>query len=57
MLWVILVKDKCKVCGRDTLMIVNINLKAVPLCNSCANRITMQHIKWLVDNQECDKNV
>ena len=42
---------------KDAPMVVNINLKAVPLCNSCANRITMQHIRWLVDNQECDKNV
>ena len=38
---------KCKVCGKKTNSIVNINFKKVPICDSCCNQITMQQVRYL----------
>ncbi len=41
-------KDKnCKICSTPTPNVFNIELKAVPVCESCANNIMMQQYKWL----------
>lgn len=40
--------NKCKVCDAPTEFIININLKAVPICDSCATRIMFQQINYLV---------
>lgn len=44
-------KLKCKVCGEKTPMVVNINFKATPVCQNCCDNITLQNVRWLVDNQ------
>ena len=43
---------KCKVCGEKTPMVVNINFTATPVCQNCCDTITLQNVKWLVDNQK-----
>jgi transcription elongation factor Elf1 len=44
--------SKCKVCGRETNAIVNINLKAVLVCQPCCDAITLQNVAWLIEHQE-----
>lgn len=34
----------CRVCGRRTLVVVNIDFKAVPVCNPCCLAITKQTV-------------
>ena len=34
----------CKVCEQPTEIVFNINLKAVPICESCARAITVQQV-------------
>lgn len=36
--------DNCRVCGRDTNVIVNINLHAAKVCDSCCSAITKQTV-------------
>lgn len=43
---------KCKMCNEDTVFIVNIKFKVVPLCNSCADAISTQHLKFLISNRD-----
>jgi hypothetical protein len=38
---------KCKVCDEKTISAMNINFKAVPICNSCANSIMIQQATLL----------
>lgn len=47
--------DKCKMCEKNTKMIVNINLRAMSLCNCCASSIMMQQAKWLANNNEVEE--
>ena len=42
---------KCKVCGRLTETIFNIELKPVHICEECARRIFLQQATWYA-NQE-----
>ncbi|GAG92253.1 unnamed protein product [marine sediment metagenome] len=35
----------CVVCGKQTLKTFNINLKRVPICESCAVTIAIQQLK------------
>lgn len=55
----------CKVCGDKTNVVVNIKLKAIPVCNSCCSSIFIQQARWYIDNEnkvddeesaECDEN-
>lgn len=39
---------KCKVCGDKTTSIFNIDFKAVPICEGCANNIFLQQATWYV---------
>ncbi len=45
-------KQPCKVCGEQTIYIMNIKLKAVPICDDCAATITMQQVDWWVNEGE-----
>ncbi len=38
----------CKVCGAEAKAVFNIKLKAVPICESCANDIAWQQIESLI---------
>lgn len=38
--------EKCRVCEEPTKVYFNINLKAVPICESCATSIAMQQVSW-----------
>ena len=42
--------NKCKVCGEETPMIVNINFAETPVCNLCCLAITKQTVATLVVN-------
>ena len=37
---------KCKMCDKLTEAIVNINFKAVSLCDPCASSIAVQQVQW-----------
>ena len=45
-------KNKCKVCSKITLNGFNIDFKLVPICEDCANAITIQQVKWLTFNNK-----
>lgn len=47
---------KCKVCGERTRIAFNINLSATTICEDCANAITIQQVKWLMDNSKLTTN-
>ena len=38
----------CRVCGYKTSVVFNIRFKATPICESCANAITMQQVSDLI---------
>ena len=42
----------CVTCGRETEMYVNIALKRTPMCNDCTDSITLQNVRYLIDNQK-----
>ena len=45
-------KLKCRVCGYLTNIVFNINLEAVPICQSCATAITTQEFaSWLKEKK------
>ena len=44
--------EKCKICGKETDIVFNMDLNPIPICNSCANSITIQHVMSLVRNNE-----
>lgn len=37
---------KCKICGKETDVIFNINFKVVHICDDCARSIFIQQAKW-----------
>ena len=39
---------KCEICGEKTETVFNINFKAIPICENCANQITLQQVPVLV---------
>lgn len=39
---------KCKVCGDKTEVVFNIDFKATPICEGCANVIFLQQAQWYV---------
>lgn len=41
----------CKICGKYTESIFNINFKKVYICESCANTITSQQIDYLINTK------
>lgn len=41
---------QCRMCKRETMVVVNINLEAVHICNSCCKTIMLQTTRWLADN-------
>lgn len=43
-----MIMKKCKICGEKTEVVFNLNLKAVPICEDCANAIVLQQIPDLV---------
>ena len=44
-------KQKCKCCGKLTEYVVNIKLKAVPICDVCADSITIQQVNFIIHNK------
>lgn len=40
------IMKKCKVCGKKTEVVFNINFKATPICESCATSIFLQQSQW-----------
>jgi len=42
--------DECRMCGKKTKSILNINMKAVAICDDCCKTIMLQTAHWLVDN-------
>ena len=48
--------SECLMCNKETDMIININLNAKPLCNSCSFTISMQTLRWLVDEHNISKS-
>jgi len=43
------VKGTCKLCGKTkNIALFNIEFKPVPICEWCANGITMQHMEDLI---------
>lgn len=42
------IPNRCRVCNKETNVVFNINFKAVAVCESCANKITMQNVSSLV---------
>lgn len=38
----------CRVCGKEARAIFNIELKPIPICESCANSITWQQTESLI---------
>lgn len=43
---------KCKICDEKTKIGFNINLKLIPICESCANSIFLQQANWFVKNDK-----
>ena len=41
--------DECRMCGKKTKAVVNINMKAVAIYNNCCSSVMLQHAKWLAD--------
>lgn len=41
-------KEACKLCGNMTAAVFNINLRAVPVCESCSSSIFIQQASWYV---------
>lgn len=39
----------CKVCGKETKTVYNIDLKATPICEQCGRAIALQEITWMFD--------
>lgn len=39
---------KCKICGDKTEVVFNIEFKAVPVCEGCAEAIFLQQSEWYV---------
>jgi len=39
---------RCVVCGSLTKTVFNIQLMAIPVCETCANTITLQQVQHLV---------
>ena len=37
---------KCKICGNNTNIIFNIDLKAIHICENCATSIFIQQAVW-----------
>lgn len=42
--------NKCKLCNNETNIIFNIKFKAMPICQSCADSISLQNIQDLLTN-------
>lgn len=40
------INKQCKVCGEETETCFNINFKAVPICECCADSIFLQQAAW-----------
>ena len=49
-------KAKCKICGEKTNTVFNINLKAVTICENCANSIFLQQSVWFTKQFDMIKN-
>ena len=47
----------CKVCGKQTENVFNINLKAVSICEPCANSIFIQQALWFTTNLKVNKPI
>ena len=45
-------QKKCKLCGDPTDVGFNIKLKLVPVCEPCADSITLQQISYVFKNKE-----
>jgi hypothetical protein len=43
---------KCRVCGATTNNVFNICLRAVPICEGCANAVTKQQVVYLANTQK-----
>lgn len=42
--------QECLICGDGTSDIFNIKLEGKPICIACANAITMQNVKFLINS-------
>lgn len=41
----------CKICREKTKNTFNIDFKATPICENCAERIFLQQAQWYVTNK------
>lgn len=42
-------KDReCRMCGKNTMLVVNINFKATSICDECCDRIILQHVHYMI---------
>jgi len=41
----------CSVCGKETPNVFNISLKAVPVCERCADSISLQQVNYVLQNK------
>lgn len=48
-------KQMCRLCGEKTQSGFNINFKLVPVCESCADSITLQQVQYYVRYTPKDK--
>lgn len=45
-------KTPCKICNTMTPNLFNINFKPVPICEDCADLITIQQIEYVIKNKK-----
>ena len=48
---------KCKVCKSETENKFNIEFKATPICEDCANSIMLQQVSWLAKTAKENKYI
>ena len=46
----------CVVCGKHTMSIFNIKFKATPICECCADDISLQHVKDIIHKRGVDED-
>jgi len=39
---------KCKICDKETTVVINIGLKPVYICHNCCNAVTLQNVEFLI---------
>lgn len=49
--------QKCKLCGDKTQSVFNIDFKAVPICEPCAEAVYLQQATWYVQYFRSERKV